>query len=210
MEIKNVIDALEKARNISKHRNFVQSWDLIINLKGLDLKKPENRLNFEFVLPENAREKTKTLFIGNELIKEAKGKFDLVLTKEELEGLDKKTAKKYANIYDIWFAEASIMPLVGKMLGPILGPRNKIPKPIPPKAKIEPFIANVNKLVRVRIKESPVIQLAVGNELMDNDKVAKNIVAMFNHIIERLPKGRANIKNVYIKLTMGKPIKVKI
>ena len=38
-----IIDAVKEAKEQAKPRNFTQSIDVIINLKDLDVRKPENR-----------------------------------------------------------------------------------------------------------------------------------------------------------------------
>jgi len=40
------LEALKKAKQGSKKRNFKQKVDLIVNLKDLDLKKPEQQVEF--------------------------------------------------------------------------------------------------------------------------------------------------------------------
>jgi len=206
--LKEIGEAKEKA----KKRNFLQTWDLIINLKNIDLKKPENKLNLEFPLPEGRGKETKVIFIVDSLLAEAKKTSGLIITKGEVEklGKDKKKLKKYAGEYEWWFCEAPIMPLVGKTLGLVLGPRGNMPKPIPPKGSVQPFIEMSKKLVRVRLRDSPVINIPVGKENMKEEQIMKNILAVMNFVKEKLPKGKANMKGAYIKLTMGPPVKLKV
>jgi large subunit ribosomal protein L1 len=206
--LKEIREAKEKA----KKRNFIQTWDLIINLKSLDLKKPENKLNLEFPLPESRGKDNKVIFIVDLLLPEAKKTEGLVIVKNDLErlGREKKILKKYAEEYDWWFCEAPLMPLVGKTLGVVLGPRGKMPKPIPPRGSVLPFVEMAKRTVKIRIKESPVIHVAVGTETMKEDQIMKNVIAVMNFVKEKLPKGKVNIKDAYVKLTMGPPIKLKV
>ncbi len=210
--MKDVLEKIKEARENSKPRRFVQTWDLIINLKGIDLKKPENRFNFDVVLPSGRGKTTKVVIIADSMISEAKKLADLVITKEELEelGKDKKKAKKLAKEYDYFFGEAPLMPLIGRFLGPVLGPRGKMPKPFPPKADLKSIVDNARKSVRAVLKETPVISVPVGIETMKDEDIATNIEAVFNAIKERLPKGQNNIKSVMLKLTMGRPVKIKV
>ena len=67
------------------------------------------------------------------------------------------------------------MPIIGKALGATLGPRGKVPKPVPPKVKIDPFIQRAKKAVKISLKENPVIHVAVGNEKMNPEDIAKNV-----------------------------------
>ena len=204
------LEKIKEAKKDTRQRKFKQTWDLTINVTGLDLKKPENRFNTEMSLPEGRGKDVKVAAIVDSLAPEAKKTADFVITKEEIERFakDKKKFKKIVNSHSWFVAEASLMPQIGKSLGVVLGTRAKMPKPIPPKAKMEPLIQAVKRSVRVALKSSPVIHIAVGSEDMPEESVAKNARAAYSLVKERLPKGEANIRSVYIKLTMGKPVKV--
>lgn len=204
------LEDVKKAKEQSKKRKFSQTWDLAIGLKNVDLKNPENKLNLDFSLPEGRGKDVKTCFIVDSLLAEAKGKAHQIITKADLEklGKDKKRLKKYVSEYDVWFAEAPLMPMVGKMLGIVLGPAGKMPRPIPPKGSIDPFIAMSKKLIKIRIKNSPVIHVSVGTDKLSDEQIAKNVNGVLNFVKEKLPKGRTNIKSVFIKLTMGKAIRL--
>lgn len=208
----DILEKLKEAKEKSKKRKFTQTWDFTINLKGLDLKKPENRISLEVLLPHGRGKPVKTAVITDTMINEAKKVADLVISKEELEKLggDKKKLKTLAKEYEWFFAEAPLMPLIGKVMGIVLGPRGKMPKPIPPKAKLEPMIQAAKKSVRIRVKDSPVIHVPVGTEDMPDEKIAENIQTVYRVVKEKLPKGLANIKSTYIKLTMGPSIKINL
>lgn len=205
-----ILEKIKEAKEKSKQRKFTQTWDFSINLKGLDLKKPENRFNFEFILPEGRGRDLKVAFIVDNLESEAKKHADFVITKAEVAGLikNKKKLKKIANEYDWFFGEASLMPLIGKSFGVIFGPRGKIPKPIPPKVNVEPFVQRAKKSIRIFVKDSPVVHVAVGTDKMPEESIAKNIEAVYDAVKDKLPKGNANIRSMYVKLTMGKSVKI--
>jgi large subunit ribosomal protein L1 len=211
-KMKKILEKVKEAKENSKPRKFVQTWDFSINLKGLDLKKPENRFNLEFMLPEGRGKDQKVAFIVDTLETEAKKHADLVIKKSEIAGLvkNKKKLKKIANEYDWFFGEAPLMPLIGKSFGVIFGPRGKVPKPIPPKVSVEPFVKRAKSSVRIFVKESPVVHVSVGTDKMDDEKISKNIEAVYNVVREKLPKGRTNIKSMFIKLTMGKPVRLEV
>ncbi|MFH1294954.1 MAG: 50S ribosomal protein L1, partial [Candidatus Aenigmatarchaeota archaeon] len=176
------------------------------------MKKPENRFSFDFQLPAGRGKKTKIAFIGDALYNDAKGVADVVISKAEIEryGKDRKALKKLAKECDTFMAEAPLMPLVGKSLGIVLGTRGKMPMPVPPKIKVEGMIAAARNYVRVSLRNSPVVQVPIGSEKMGVEDIEKNFEAVVNAVKERLPKGVNNIRATYIKLTMGKPIKVEI
>jgi large subunit ribosomal protein L1 len=205
------LEKLKEAKEKAKPRKFNQSWDFSINLKGLDLKKPENRINAEISLPEGRGKDLKVAVIADSLAEEARKTANLVITKAEIEELarNRKKLKRIAAEYDRFLGEASLMPAVGKSLGMILGQRGKMPKPIPPKAKIEPFIEAARRTAKISLRETPVIHVSVGMQSMEDEKVAANMEAVFNFLKERLPKGKNNMKSAYIKLSMGPPVKVR-
>ena len=205
------LEKVKEARSKAKPRKFMQTWDFSVNVKNMDLKKPENRLNVEFVLPEGRGKDLKVAVIADSLAAEARKLADLVITKEEIEEIAKnrKRLKKIANDYDRFLGEASVMPMVGKSFGMVLGQKGKMPKPMPPKIKIESLIEAARKTVKISLKESPVIHVSVGTDSMPDEKVAANAEAVFNFLKERLPKGNNNIRSAYIKLSMGQPVKIR-
>lgn len=210
--VEEFLNEVREAKEKAKRRKFLQTWDLIISLKNIDLKKPENKLNLDFPLPEGRGKEAKIIFIVDMLLLEAKKTKGLVIVKNDLErlGKNKKKLKKYADEYDWWFCEAPLMPLVGKTLGIVLGPRGKMPRPVPPKGSVQPFVELSKKMVKISLKDSPVIHVPVGTENMKDEQVVKNVLAVMNFVKEKLPKGSVNIKGAFVKLTMGPPVKLKV
>jgi len=202
-----ILEAVKKAKEESKPRNFTQSVDVVITIKDLDVKKPENRIDEEVLLPNGRGKDVKIAFIADgELALQAKNAgADLVINKGELEemGKDRKEAKKIANRHDFFVAQADMMPLVGRFLGPVLGPRKKMPKPVPATIKPEPIMERLKSTVKVRIKDQPVIQALVGTQDMDDELIAANIEAIMVVLDQKLEKGRNQIKSLYVKTTMG-------
>ncbi len=202
-----ILEAVKKAKEESKPRNFTQSVDVVITIKDLDVKKPENRIDEEVLLPNGRGKDVKIAFIADgELALLAKNAgADLVINKGELEemGKDRKGAKTIANRHDFFVAQADMMPLVGRFLGPVLGPRKKMPKPVPATIKPEPIMERLKSTVKVRIKDQPVIQALVGTQDMDDELIAANIESVLAVLDQKLEKGRSQIKSMYVKTTMG-------
>ncbi len=202
-----ILEAVKKAKEDSKPRNFTQSIDVVINIKDLDVKKPENRIDEEVFLPQGRGKDVRIVFIADgELALQAKNAgADLVITRSELEDLGKnrKDAKKMANTYNFFVAQADLMPLVGRFLGPVLGPRKKMPKPVPATVKPDPIIDRLKNTVNIRIKNQPVIQALVGSHEMDDEQIAENIETVLGILDRNLEKGRSQIKSMYVKTSMG-------
>ncbi|RLG91851.1 MAG: 50S ribosomal protein L1 [Candidatus Hecatellales archaeon] len=213
LETKKIVEAVEKAKN-SKRRGFTQSVDLIVNIQDIDLKKPENRITELVELPNPIDKEVKVCVIasGQLALEAKKAGADRVIQREDLEALakDRKAARKLAKEYDFFVAEAPLMPLVGRALGPFLGPRGKMPTPVPSNAPIAEILERHRRLVRLRLKDQPTLQCRVGTETMDNQKIAENIQAVLKRLEEKLERGFRNIASVLVKTTMGKPVKVEV
>lgn len=215
MEKEQIKSGLAKAKDISEKRNFKQSYDLIINLKGLDLKKQEHQIDTFITLPHSRGKKVKVCaLVGPELEEQAKGICDSVILSDNFERYkDKKGIKKIANSVDFFVAQANIMPKVANAFGRVLGPRGKMPNPksgciVPPNANLKPLYEKLQRTVRAAVKSAPLIQCAVGTEDMDTNDIAENALTVYNSLLQVLPNEKHNIKNMYIKLTMGKPVKI--
>ena len=154
---KSILRAVEETKKNSKKRKFSQTVDLIINLKDIDLKKPENRINELMEFPHSPKPKVKvTVFASGDLgFRAEKAGADKILGRPDIERLanDKKGAKKLTDDTDFFLAETSLMATVGKILGQILGPRGKMPTPILPTAPIDAIINRHRKSTRVRLRE---------------------------------------------------------
>ncbi len=202
-------EILKKCRESSKKRNFTQTWDLVINLKGINFSKPENRFSGSVILPHGKGKKTKVCVIADSKVTEAK-KLDVgVITKDQLRKMPKNEAKKIAGEYDYFLGETTLMSQIGKVLGPVLGPRGKMPKPFPSTVDLSGLIKGGEKTFNLNVK-TPVIQGSVGNEGMKDEEIWENIKSIINFIEGKLPKGKQQIDNVVVKLTMGKAFKVRV
>jgi large subunit ribosomal protein L1 len=209
-------DAIAKAiadmKGKTEKRKFSQSVELAVKLRELDLKRPESRINESLELPTPASKNVKVAVIaGGDLAVRAKNAgADLVIGKDELDrmGREKKEARKLAQNYDFFVAEAPLMPQVGKSLGQMLGPRGKMPTPVPPTAPIDEVIKRQRRNVRLKMKDQPVIQVKVGTEDMPDDVLVQNIQTVISRLESKLEKGQKNISAVSVKTTMGPLVKV--
>jgi len=201
----------ELRKNLSK-RKFTQSIDLVVRLREVDLKKPENRINETLPLPNAIEREVKVCVVASgDLATRAKAAgADRVVGREDIEALgrDKKAARKLAQEYDFFIAEAPLMPVVGRALGSFLGPRGKMPTPVPPNAAIDQIVASHRKMVRLRLREQPVLQCRIGTEKMPDDKLIENIQTVVSRIEQKLERGFKNVAEILLKATMTKPVKI--
>lgn len=209
--IEAITRGVKEARENSKPRNFTQSFELIANLKEVDIKKPEFKIRQEVALPNGRGKSVRVAVIAErEMALNAKELgLDVIEDLEEFAS-NKREARKFANKHDFFIAQANLMPTIGKLLGPILAPRGKMPKPMPPTAPLEGMIKNLDKTVKIDMKKAPVIQVLIGSESLTDDQVAENAMAIMGVIERKYERGLAHVKSVYVKATMGKPVKVEV
>jgi large subunit ribosomal protein L1 len=206
-----VIDALTKARAAAPPRGFEQSVELIVNLKDIDFKKPEKRINLRVEVPNGFGGRKVLIFASGDLaLRARRAGADAVIEPSELEAMakDKKEMKRRLKEFDIFYAEATLMPLVGRLVGPFLGPRGRMPTPIPPTTPVEGLIEAGRRTVFLRSRDKPLIQCAVGSEKMEDSKIAENIEAVLSSLTPVLDRGYGNIRSAYVKLTMGPAVRL--
>lgn len=202
MEIKQAIAELRK----NEKKKFDQTIDLIINLKGIDPKK--DNVSAVVLLPNKFKEKKVCGFLNN--------KSDLVKTITKLDFPKYKEKKELKNLvkeFDFFIASAPLMPSVATTFGKVLGPTGKMPSPqlgvlmTESDNAIKELLEKISKAIKVRMKEAS-FKVAVGKENMSDEQIIDNIKAVYKGIVEVLPTKKENVKNVMVKLTMSKPVKV--
>jgi len=213
MAATEIVTAVQKAldEDHNKKRNFTQTVDLAINLKDIDMNEPSNRVDEEIHLPSGRGEDAKVgVFGSGEMALKAKEVADGVFEPDKIEDIadDVAQAKQIAETYDFFIAAAPLMPSIGKHLGRFLGPRGKMPTPVPPTADIADEVERLRHTARVRSRSATTFHCRVGMETMDPEDIADNIDAILKILEEKLERGRNNIDAIYVKTTMGKPVEV--
>ncbi|KON29482.1 hypothetical protein AC482_06410 [miscellaneous Crenarchaeota group-15 archaeon DG-45] len=211
MPREKIIDALAKAREAAPERGFEQSIDLTVNLRELDMRRPENRINLRIHLPNGVGSKKVLVFASGDLaLRARRAGADSIIEPPELQEMasDKKAAKKRLKDFDVFIAEAPLMPTVGRVVGPILGPKGKMPTPVPPQAPIDDTIERERRVIVLRSRDRPILQCIVGNEGMEDEKIAENVENVLSSLTATLRRGLGNIRSIYLKLTMGSAVKV--
>lgn len=201
MEIKA---ALSELRN-EKKRKFVQSVDLVMNLKNFDVRR--EALNTFIFVPHGSKKKLAAFFTKRSKV------IDTITEEDFVKYKDLKDIKKLAKEYDAFIAVAPMMGKVATKFGRVFGPMNKMPSPLAgiiPKedeGMINTMIEKMNTAVRIKNKEMA-IKFSVGKEDMSDDDLAENIQSAISGLEKKLPRGKDNVKEVLIKFTMTKPIAV--
>jgi len=207
-----IVKAVDAAKKNSRKRKFTQSIELVLALRDIDIKKPENRINeiIELPYPPSREVKVAVFATGDLAVRARNAGANEVYGKETLNDLvnDKKKARSLVRGIDFFIAETSLMPLIGRVLGSILGPRGGMPTPIPPTAPIDALINRRRRTVQLRVRSQLSAQCKVGSEDMDSEDIANNIQTILTLLERRLERGFRNIREAYVKTTMGPPTKI--
>jgi large subunit ribosomal protein L1 len=213
LDKKTILDAVKEARTKSGQKKFNQTVDLILDIMEIDMKAPEGKIQEVVELPHATAKPNKICVIasGEFAMKARNAKADNVIERADLEELagKKKELRKLAEGYDVFISEAPLMSLVGKTLGPVLGPRGKMPLPVPPNADIASLIVKHHKTVAVRMRNQPIIQVSIGTENLSDEELTDNIQAVLRVLDGKLKRGLKNVKYAFIKTSMGTPVKIK-
>ncbi|MGD0396550.1 MAG: 50S ribosomal protein L1 [Nitrososphaerales archaeon] len=211
LSTQQLVELVKKGKDQSKERKFTQSVELILTLKEVDPKKTDLNINEIVYLPHPTASPARICFIGSgDLAVRAKNaKADLVIDPSQLENYagSKKDAKKLARSYEFFLADTALMPRIGKILGQALGPKGKIPTPVPPNASVEAMINRMRTAVRVRSRGSLGVMAKAGDSKLTEPDLAENIQAVVAAVAKKLPNGDKNVKTVMVKTAMGKPAK---
>lgn len=212
MTEETIVNAVKLLLDESPERNFKESVDLAINLKNLDMSQPKNRIDEGIILPHGLG-KTRKIAVfakGDVGLKAKEAGADYVLSEDDITELaaDKSKARTLANECDFFIAEVQYMPLIGKSLGVVLGPRGKMPTPLTPDKNVADLIKTSKNSIRIRSKDKLTFHVAVGSRDMDHEKLAENIETVVYRVERVLEKGKQNLRSVYLTTTMGKSVKV--
>ena len=197
----------ELRKNVQE-RKFDQTAELIVNLKGIDMKR--DNVSLVATLPHKIKDRRVCAFLSE------KSKVVNTITKPEFGKFkDKKELKKFINQYDSFISAAALMPSVATTFGKVLGPAGKMPSPQlglltqENDAAINEMVEIVGRSVKVRMKEAS-IKIAIGKQSMDDKMLVENAQAAYTAIANALPKKKESIRNISVRFSMTKPVKVEV
>ena len=206
-----LVEVIKKAKESDKTRKFQQSIEMILVFKDIDVKKGF-AISETIQLPKKMSKSASVCIIatGDLGIKAKNAKADRVMNEAELVqlGKNKRESRKVINKYDFFLADTKLMPTVGKVLGQLLGPRGKMPTPIPFNAPVEALLERFRTSVGVKVKGSLSLSCKIGEESMEDADLAANANTIAAAIEKKLPNGDKNIRKIMIKTTMGKAIRL--
>ena len=205
--------AIKDALENSPERKFVESVDISFTIKDVDLKNPNNRIKEEVRLPSGRGKELKiAMFAAGEAATKAKDAGIHVITPQEIEELGGKKgkAKKIANSYDFFLSEVPHMGLIGRYLGVVLGPRGKMPRPVPPTLDPSVIAAGLKSTVIVKSGDKMTFHASIGTAKQSQEELSANAMEIFNRVISKLERGVGNIRSLYIKTSMGPAQRIEV
>lgn len=209
MDKKEIVKKIEEAIGKTEKRKFKQSVEMVMNFKDIDMESPENKLNLNVVLPKGrGKDINIGIFADGDMNVRAKKLSKYVLNKAETEDYakNKRRMRKFANSCYTFIAQPDMMAQIGKTWGIILGPRNKMPQPVPPNVDLAPVIERLKNTVRIKSKKNPTISTPVGTEDMGTEDLTENIMAVLDAVERQIPENK--IFSVYLKTTMSPVVRL--
>ena len=209
----NLQSAIQKALDDSPDRSFVESIEISFTIKDVDLKVPTNRIQEEVRLPSGRGKPVKiAMFAGGEMAAKAKAAGLDVIDPSTIEDLggNKQKARKLAKQYDFFLSEIPHMGTVGRFLGGVLGPRGKMPRPVPPTLDPAALASGLKDTAIVRSRDRVTFHTAVGSREQGIEDLTSNAVAIWDRVTGKLERGAGNIRSCYVKTSMGPSIKVEV
>jgi len=209
----NIQTAIEEALNSAPERKFTETVEFSFNLKDIDLKNPANRIQEEIRLPAGRGKPVKiAMFAGGEMATKARAAgIDIIdpTTIEDLGG-NRQKARKLANSIDFFLAEIPHMGTVGRFLGVVLGPRGKMPRPVPPTLDPAMIAAGLKDTAIVRSRDKMTFHSPLGSREQSVDELTNNAMAIWTRVTSKLERGTGNIRSCYVKTSMGPSIKIEV
>ena len=197
-----------------KDRKFVETVDLQIGLKDYDPNK-DKRFAGSVRLPYVPRPRLKVCVIADanhiDKCKAANIEFiDAEALKKKIDPTDKKgkELKKWAKKFKLLFISESLVRQLPKLGGPFLTKWGKFPTVVQSNDDVKVKIEEGLQTVKFQLKKVLCLGVAVANVAMNEEQIRQNMNMSINYLVSLLKKGWNNIKSLYIRTTMGAPVKL--
>ena len=208
-----ISEAIKAAVESAPKRKFVESVDISFTIKDVDLKNPTNRIKEEIRLPSGrGRELKVAMFAAGEAATKAKAAGITVFSPQEIEdfGSKKGRAKKVANQFDFFLSEVPHMGLIGRYLGVVLGPRGKMPRPVPPTLDHGMLANGLRSTVIIKSGDKMTFHASFGTVEQSHEELMANAMEVFTRVTNKLERGVGNIRSLFIKTSMGPAQRIEV
>ena len=210
---KQITEAVKKALGEAPERKFVESIEMAFTIRDVDLKNPSNRIEENVRLPHGrGKEISIAMFAEGETATKAKAAGIVVIDPNKIEDLggDRQKARKLAGRHDFFLSEVPHMATIGRFLGIVLGPRGKMPRPVPPNVDPGMIADGLRSTAIIRSRDKITFHTIVGARSQTEEHISENALEMWKRVTSKLERGADNIRSLYIKTSMGPSIKVEV
>jgi large subunit ribosomal protein L10Ae len=209
--VRQTISNILAASNESdKKRNFNETVELQIGLKNYDPNR-DKRFSGTIRLPNIPRPNLKVCVLGDDVhCDQAKALGIDFRSADDLKKLNKgkKEVKKLAASYDIFLASEVIIKQIPRLLGPGLNKAGKFPSPIAHSDDMKAKIEEAKATIKFQLKKVLCLGVAIGHVSMTEDELVANTMLSINFLVSLLKKNWQNVKSLFIKSTMGTPVRI--
>ena len=194
----------------TKQRKFTETIELQIGLKNYDPQK-DKRFSGTVKLPHIPRPNMKVCVLGD--VKHCEQAQSIGVESRSVEDLkklnkNKKLVKKLAKQYHAFLASEAVIKQIPRLLGPGLNKAGKFPTPIGASKTVEEVVNETKASIKFQLKKVLCMGVAVANVAMDEAQIRTNVMYSVNFLVSLLKKGWQNVRCLYIKSTMGKPVRI--
>lgn len=207
--LRETITALLAASK-EKNRKFVETIELQIGLKNYDPQK-DKRFSGTVKLPFIPRPKMKLCILGDAAHCESAGQIGIdAMDVDALKKLNKnkKLVKKLAKKYHAFMASESVIKQIPRLLGPGLNKAGKFPTLVTKDIALSDKVNEIKASIKFQLKKVLCMGVAVGNCGLSEREIFLNTQMSVNFLVSLLKKGWQNVKCLYLKTSMGTPIRI--
>merc|ERR1711963_1368495 len=121
---------------------------------------------------------------------------------------DKKKVKKLAKSFDAFIASDTLIKQIPRLLGPGLNKAGKFPTLVSHNDNLETKVNEIKASIKFQLKKVLCLGVAVGNVGMTDKELYVNTQMSVNFLVSLLKKNWQNVRCLYIKSSMGKPVRL--
>ncbi len=99
---------------------------------------------------------------------------------------------------------------IGRFLGVVLGPRGKMPRPVPPVADPGAIAAGLKDVAIVRSRDKITFHTVVGTREQGIDSLTQNGMEVWERVTSKLERGAGNIRSFYVITSLGPSVRVEV
>jgi len=105
-------------------------------------------------------------------------------------------------------ASASLIRKIPRLLGPGLNKAGKFPTPVSHTDSLQEKVDELKATIKFQLKKVLCLGCAVGNVKLSEDQLVQNTMLSINFLVSLLKKNWQNVKSLFVKSSMGKPIRL--